>query len=50
MKCDRLVSAANDKHQRALAEVQDEKQQVETKLKAMEEKVSGFVTSSCKVY
>ena len=38
-KTDRLLSAAQDKHQRALAEVQEERQQLETKLANMEAKV-----------
>jgi len=45
-KCDRLLSSAEDKHQRALAEVVADKQAAEEKLHLLETKVimSGKVS------
>ena len=38
-KCERLLASAQEKHQRALQDLQEEKERVEDQLAAMEKKV-----------
>ncbi len=39
-KLDRMLSAANERHQRALSDLQDDKQVLEAKVKEMQDRVS----------
>ena len=40
-KCERLLASAQEKHQRALQDLQEEKERVEDQLAAMEKKVGA---------
>ena len=42
-KLDRMLASANDRHQRALGDLQEEKTSLEAKVKDMQEKVSERV-------
>ena len=43
-KLDRMLASANDRHQRALGDLQEEKASLEAKVKDMQEKVSDMLT------